>query len=156
MGKLLTDQQIGMVFGGGNVGLMGASADAVMEAGGEVIGIIPKKLMELEVGHQAITELIIVDTMHERKAKMAELSDGFIAMPGGIGTIEEIIEVFTWHQIGYHNKPCAFLNTNGYYDKLFDFLDHSVSEGFLSATQRAELIIADSPAELLKKVTPLL
>ncbi|MFY0606010.1 MAG: TIGR00730 family Rossman fold protein [Cyclobacteriaceae bacterium] len=156
MGKLLAAQDIGMVYGGGNIGLMGACADAVMADGGEVIGIIPKKLMELEVGHTGISDLFVVDTMHERKAKMAHLSDGFIAMPGGIGTIEEIIEVFTWHQIGYHNKPCAFLNTNGYYDKFFEFLQHTVGEGFLSAAQKNELLIADTPEAILKKITPLI
>ncbi len=152
MGKMLAEHHIGIVFGGGGIGLMGAVADAALENGGEVIGVIPEKLMAREVGHKGLTEMHVVKTMHERKAMMAMLSEGFVALPGGIGTIEEIIEVFTWHQIGYHNKPCAFLNTNGYYDKLFQFMDHAVSEGFLSASQRNELIIANSPDELMAKL----
>ncbi|WP_421876316.1 TIGR00730 family Rossman fold protein [Marinoscillum sp.] len=149
VGKLLAERGIELVYGGGKIGLMGAAADACLEHGGKVIGVIPEKLMTAEVGHTGVTKLHVVKTMHERKAMMAQLSDGFIALPGGIGTLEEIIEVFTWHQIGYHDKPCAFLNTGGYYDKLFDFIDHSVSEGFLSKTQRDELIISDQIEELL-------
>lgn len=152
VGTLLAEQGTGIVYGGGNIGLMGIVADAALSAGGEVIGVIPEKLMTKEVGHTGLTELHVVKTMHERKAMMAELSDGFVALPGGIGTIEEIIEVFTWHQIGYHNKPCAFLNTNGYYNKLFSFVDHMVVEGFLSQQQHDELIIANEPDELLTKV----
>lgn len=147
---LLHQQQIGVVYGGGRIGLMGVVADTMIQAGGEVIGVIPKKLMELEVGHEGITKLEVVETMHQRKARMAALSDGFVALPGGIGTLEEIIEVFTWLQIGYHHKPCAFLNTNGYFDKLFEFVNHMVSEGFLTATQRDKLIIADTPELLLR------
>ena len=153
VGKLLAKKSIELVYGGGKIGLMGASADACLEHGGKVIGVIPEKLMTAEVGHTGVTELHVVKTMHERKAMMAQLSDGFIALPGGIGTLEEIIEVFTWHQIGYHNKPCAFLNTNGYYDKLFDFIDHSVSEGFLSQEQRDELIISDKIQELMEMMS---
>jgi len=152
VGQLLAKKDIGVVFGGGKVGLMGVVADAALEQSGEVIGVIPEKLMEREVGHTGLTEMHVVKTMHERKAMMAMLSDGFVALPGGIGTIEEIIEVFTWHQIGYHNKPCAFLNTDGYYDKFFHFFDHMVEEGFLSAKQRDELIIAQDPQELISKL----
>ena len=150
VGKLMSEQGIGVVYGGGKIGLMGVVADAALAHGGEVIGVIPEKLMTREVGHTGLTELRVVATMHERKAIMAELSNGFIALPGGIGTIEEIIEVFTWHQIGYHNKRCGFLNTDGYYDKLFGFIDHMVEEGFLSAKQRNELIISEDPEELIR------
>lgn len=149
---LLYHAGIGVVYGGGRIGLMGVVADHMMKVGGEVIGIIPQKLMDKEVGHSGITSLRVVDTMHQRKAEMASLSDGFIALPGGIGTLEEIIEVFTWLQIGYHQKPCAFLNTNGYFDKLFGFVDHMVEEGFLPESQREKLITAENPNELLDKI----
>lgn len=142
----------GVVYGGGRIGLMGVVADAMMELGGEVIGVIPKKLMDKEVGHSNITQLHVVETMHQRKAKMAELSDGFIALPGGIGTLEEIVEVFTWLQIGYHHKPCALLNTEGYFDKFIAFADHMVDEGFLAENHRSKLIIADTPDTLLHKM----
>ena len=153
VGRIMSEQAIGLVYGGGKVGLMGVVADAALDHGGEVIGVIPEKLMTKEVGHSGLTKLHVVATMHERKALMAELSDGFIALPGGIGTIEEIIEVFTWHQIGYHNKRCGFLNTNGYYDKLFGFIDHMVEEGFLSDKQRNELIVSEDPEELIRLMT---
>lgn len=149
VGKLMAERSIEVVYGGGKVGLMGVVADAALKYGGKVIGVITEKLMEWEVGHDGLTELHVVKTMHERKAMMAQLSDGFIALPGGIGTMEEIIEVFTWHQIGYHNKPCAFLNTAGYYDKFFAFIDHSVQEGFLSQKQHDELIIEENFEQLL-------
>jgi len=152
VGKLLAEKGIEVVYGGGKVGLMGVVADAALEHGGKVIGVIPEKLMEWEVGHNGLTELHIVKTMHERKAMMADLSDGFVALPGGIGTMEEIIEVFTWHQIGYHNKPCAFLNSAGYYDKFFAFVDHSVEEGFLSKQQHDELIIEETFEKLLERL----
>ena len=152
VGKLLAERGIEVVYGGGKVGLMGVVADAALEHGGKVIGVIPEKLMEWEVGHNGLTELHIVKTMHERKAMMADLSDGFVALPGGIGTMEEIIEVFTWHQIGYHNKPCAFLNSAGYYDKFFAFVDHSVEEGFLSKQQHDELIIEETFEKLLERL----
>lgn len=144
--------KIDLVYGGGKVGLMGIIADEVMKLGGKVYGIIPEKLMQMEVGHSGITELQIVGTMHERKARMAEMADAFIALPGGIGTLEEIIEVFTWQQIGYHDKPCAFLNTNNYYTTLFKFIDSMVEEGFLSSEQKERLVIDDSPQEILKKI----
>lgn len=152
LSSVLLQSDIGIVYGGGRIGLMGVIADAMMDLGGEVTGVIPQKLMDKEIGHKGITKLHIVETMHQRKAKMADLSDGFIALPGGIGTLEEIIEVFTWLQIGYHHKPCAFLNTEGYFDKLFDFVGHMVQEGFLSENQRSQLIIADKPAVLLDKM----
>lgn len=128
---------------------MGVVADEMMRLGGEVIGVIPRKLMEAEVGHRSITRLHVVETMHERKAMMADLADGFVALPGGIGTLEEIIEVFTWTQIGYHSKLCALLNTGGFYDPLLTFVDHMVQEGFLSAEQHQRLIVAAEPVTLL-------
>lgn len=149
---LMHREKMGVVYGGGRIGLMGIIADAMLDYGGEVIGVIPKMLMDKEVGHMGITKLHVVDTMHDRKALMAQLSDGFVALPGGIGTLEEIIEVFTWLQIGYHNKPCAFLNTAGYFNKLFDLLDHMVAEGFLGQVQRDTLIEADEPEELIEKL----
>ena len=152
MARLMAQRNIGVVFGGGKVGLMGIVADEALAYGGEVIGIIPEKLKTKEVAHNTLTRLEVVQTMHERKARMAELSSGFIALPGGIGTLEEIIEVFTWHQIGYHDKPCAFLNVDGYYDPLFSFLDRMVSEGFLSSRQRAELIIENDQDRLLDRM----
>lgn len=152
LADVLVAHHIGVVFGGGRVGLMGVIADRMMALGGEVIGIIPEKLKTAEVAHTNITELHVVKTMHERKAMMAELSDGFIALPGGIGTLEEIIEVFTWRQIGYHHKPCAFLNTEGYYNKLFAFFDQVVSEGFLDRETRDSLIVENTPEELTKRL----
>ncbi|REE05592.1 LOG family protein [Marinoscillum furvescens] len=152
----LTERSIGAVFGGGRVGLMGILADRVLANGGEVIGVIPKKLKTAEVAHTEVSELHVVDTMHQRKALMAELSDGFIALPGGIGTLEEIVEVFTWHQIGYHQKPCAFLNTDGYYDKLFAFIDQMVTEGFLDQNTRNSLIIENSPESLFKRLSAII
>lgn len=152
MGKALVDQQIELVYGAGNVGLMGIIADEVLKHGGQVIGVIPQKLVEMEVAHHGITRLEIVDTMHERKALMAELSDAFIAMPGGIGTLEEIIEVFTWTQLGYHQKPCALLNTNGYYDALINFLDNMVTSQFLKPYHRESLLIGTTPSQLLAEL----
>lgn len=152
LARELYQRGIGAVFGGGHVGLMGLLADELMGLGGEVIGVIPRKLMEREIGHQGLTKLHVVETMHERKALMASLSHGFVALPGGIGTLEEIIEVFTWQQIGYHEKPCGFLNTQGYYDRLFQFIDHTVAEGFLSSTQRDRLMVSDEPAELIQRM----
>ncbi|MFT6881694.1 MAG: hypothetical protein ACJAVY_000484 [Marinoscillum sp.] len=149
IGKVLAKRQIGVVYGGGNIGLMGVVADAAMANGGKVIGVIPRKLMELEVGHQNITELHVVESMHERKAMMAALSDAFIALPGGIGTIEEIVEVYTWQQIGYHEKPCIIFNMNGYYDPFLSFLNHSVEEGFLSKSQHDRLLVVNDVDELI-------
>jgi uncharacterized protein (TIGR00730 family) len=141
---------IDMVYGGGSVGLMGIIADEMMTLGRRVYGIIPKKIYDWEVGHEQITQLEVVKDMHERKAKMAEMSDSFIAMPGGIGTLEEIVEAFTWLQLDYHQKPCAFYNINGYYDHLIRFFDHMVSEGFLQESQNEQLIVSNEPNELLQ------
>lgn len=148
-GVLLAEAGIRLVYGGGNVGLMGKVADAVMTAGGEAIGVIPRFLMDREVGHTALTEIHVVDSMHERKAMMAKLSDGFAILPGGIGTLEEMFEVWTWRQLGLHPKPCAVLNVGGYYDRMVGFLDDMVTEGFLQPGHRAALTIADTPEALL-------
>ena len=146
------ERKIRLVYGGGNVGLMGIIADEVMQKGGKVIGIIPDSLLKREVGNREITELRVVDSMHERKAMMAELADGFIAMPGGIGTFEEFFEILTWAQLGFHEKPCGLLNVAGYYDGLLALCDNAVTEGFLRADHRA-LILDDSRAvSLLEKM----
>ncbi|HXG52486.1 MAG TPA: TIGR00730 family Rossman fold protein [candidate division Zixibacteria bacterium] len=139
----------GLVYGGGNVGLMGVLADAVLERGGEVIGVIPEAFMDLEVAHGGLTELRVVGSMHERKAVMAELSEGFIALPGGVGTMEEFFEVLSWAQLALHHKPCGLLNVEGYYDRVVDFLDRAVEQEFLKPKHRALLIEADRPAPLL-------
>lgn len=138
-----------LVYGGGRNGLMGIVADATMKAGGRAIGIIPKSLVDLEVAHHGCTELHVVDTMHERKRLMAEHSDAFLALPGGIGTFEELFEVWTWRQLGYHDQPIGLLNIQGYYDHLLSFMDHSVAEGFLSASQQAAVQVGTDPEALL-------
>lgn len=144
----LVERQIRLVYGGGNIGLMGIIADEVMSAGGTVIGIIPDSLDRREVGHRGITELKIVGSMHERKAIMAELADGFIAMPGGIGTFEEFFEILTWAQLGIHEKPCGLLNVTGYYDGLLALCDNAVTEGFLLPAHR-RLILDETDATIL-------
>jgi uncharacterized protein (TIGR00730 family) len=149
MGRTLAQRGIGVVYGGGRVGLMGMVADAALAAGGEVIGVIPQTLMDRERGHPGLTELRVVDSMHARKALMAELSDGFVALPGGIGTLEEIFEVWTWAQLGIHRKPCGLINTGGFFTPLIGFLDQVVAAGFLSPASRAILTVAASPDELL-------
>jgi uncharacterized protein (TIGR00730 family) len=150
LARLLASRDIGVVYGGGKVGLMGILADSALAAGGEVIGVIPQDLMDREIGHTGLTELHVVASMHERKALMAELSDGFVALPGGAGTLEELIEVYTWSQLGLHDKPMGVLNVAGYYDGLAARLDHAVQEGFLRAQHRAALHAAATPAELLE------
>jgi len=149
LGVALAEAEIGLVYGGAAVGLMGVLADACMEAGGTVTGVIPEALMRKEVGHAGLSDLRVVGSMHERKALMAELSDGFVALPGGIGTLEEIFEVWTWAQLSDHEKPCALLNVNGFYDGLSGFLDHVVAQGFLRPLHRDMLIVADEPGALL-------
>lgn len=144
----LAERKIRLIYGGGNVGLMGVIADAVMRAGGEVIGVIPDSLDQKEVGHRGITSLRVVNSMHERKALMADLAEGFIAMPGGIGTFEEFFEILTWAQLGFHQKPCGLLNIADYYESLLKLCDHAVSEGFLSSTHR-QLILEDSDSSHL-------
>jgi uncharacterized protein (TIGR00730 family) len=150
MGRLLVRERIGLVYGGASVGLMGAISDAVIDAGGEVIGVIPRDLMEKEIAHKRLSDLRVTTSMHERKALMAELSDGFIALPGGIGTFEEMFEIWTWAQLGYHAKPCGMLNTAGFYDGLAAFLDRVVREGFLKAKHRGMMLCENEPETLLR------
>ena len=152
LGRLLGQRGIGLVYGGGSVGLMGVIADAALEAGAEVIGVIPEVLMIREVTHTGLTELRIVDTMHERKALMAELSDAFIAMPGGFGTLDELLEAITWAQLGLHRKPVGLLNVEGYYDPLLALIEHAIAEGFI-LPEYAQLLTVDSdPEELLEQL----
>ncbi|QIB35860.1 TIGR00730 family Rossman fold protein [Ancylobacter pratisalsi] len=152
LGRTLAREGIGLVYGGASVGLMGALANATLEAGGEVIGIIPQRLIDKEIGHRGLSDLRVVGSMHERKALMAELSDGFVALPGGVGTLEELFEVWTWAQLGSHDKPCAVLNVEGYYDGMLAFIDHVVEEGFMRGVHRDMLTVASDPAELLAKL----
>ena len=152
MGTLLAVRGIGLVTGGGKVGLMGVIANAALEAGGEARGVIPRALLEREVGHEGMTELHVVETMHQRKAAMAALADAFVALPGGIGTMEELFEVWTWSVLGIHSKPVGLLNVEGYYDDLLRFLDHSMSEGFFHPAHRARLVSAPTPEDLLARL----
>lgn len=146
MARHLVANGITVVYGGGKVGLMGILADAALEAGGQVIGVIPRLLVDKEVAHARLTELRIVGSMHERKAQMAELSDAFIALPGGYGTLEEFCEVLTWTQLGLQRKPCGILNIDGYYDRLLSLFDHAVDERFLKPVHR-EMVVSDSRPE---------
>jgi uncharacterized protein (TIGR00730 family) len=149
LGGELTSRGLGLVYGGAHVGLMGAVADATLAAGGEAIGVIPEALMQKELAHRGLTALHVTSSMHERKALMADLSDGFIALPGGLGTWEELFEVLTWAQLGIHRKPCGVLNVEGYFDLMIAALDHSVREGFVRPAHRALLLEAGSPSALL-------
>jgi uncharacterized protein (TIGR00730 family) len=149
MGKLLARRGIGLVYGGGAVGLMGVIADAALQAGAEVIGVIPQALFDREIGHGGVTDLRIVDSMHTRKAMMADLADAFIAMPGGVGTFEEFFEAITWTQLGLHRKPCGLLNVDGFYTPLAVFIDQAVSEGFIKPIHRTAIIVDSDPARLL-------
>jgi uncharacterized protein (TIGR00730 family) len=149
LARLLARRGIGVVYGGAHRGLMGILADAALEAGGEVIGVMPQALVDREIAHTGLTELHVVASMHERKALMAELADGFVALPGGAGTLEELIEIYTWSQLGLHAKPRGALNVNGYYDALAALLDHAVQEGFLREQHRGALHIAPTTEELL-------
>ena len=152
LGRLIAELGHGLVYGGGDVGLMGIVADAVLAAGGPVVGVIPQALVQREVGHQHLTEQHVVPDMHTRKRMMAERADAFIALPGGIGTLEELYEVWTWRQLGYHDKPVGLLNVDGYYDDLLRFMDRCVSEGFLDASQRAMPCVDTDPGRLLDRV----
>jgi hypothetical protein len=152
LGRMLAEAGTGLVYGGASIGLMGAVADAALAAGGEVIGVMPRPLAEKEIAHGGLSELRIVGSMHERKALMAELSDGFIALPGGIGTFEELFEVWTWGQLGYHRKPCGILNVEGFYDQLIGFLDGVVAQRFLRVEHRRMLLQASDPAVLLERL----
>jgi uncharacterized protein (TIGR00730 family) len=149
LGRLLVDRELDLVYGGGNVGLMGVIADEVLAAGGRAIGVIPDSMVTREVAHTGLTELHVVPSMHARKALMAELSDGFIAMPGGIGTLDELFEIWTWSQIGIHAKPLGFLDVEGYYTHLQVFLDHVAAEGFMRARHRAMVALEADPTALL-------
>lgn len=151
VGELLAREGIGLVYGGGSVGLMGELADAALAAGGEVIGIIPRALWDREVGHRGLTKLHVVETMHERKAMMASLADAFIALPGGLGTLEEIFEIWTWAQLGIHSKPLGFLDVNGFWSPLMDFLDRAVSAGFLRPQHRAIAFVERDLQTLLQR-----
>ncbi|MEJ8473874.1 TIGR00730 family Rossman fold protein [Roseibium algae] len=148
-GRLIAEQGMTLVYGGAKVGLMGTVADAALGAGGRVIGVLPTSLQEKELSHDGLTELHIVSSMHERKALMAEKSDAFLTLPGGAGTMEELFEVWTWGQLGLHNKPCGFLNTNGFYDQLLTFLDFQTEEGFMKPVMRNMIQSAAAPADLL-------
>ena len=149
LGRALVRRRIGLVYGGGKVGLMGTLADVMLAEGGEVIGVIPHGLLAREVGHERLTQLHVVETMHERKAMMADLSGGFVAMPGGFGTFEEFCEVVTWAQLGIHAKPCGLLNVEGYYDSLLTLFDHAVGERFLKPQHRGLVIERRDPEALL-------
>jgi uncharacterized protein (TIGR00730 family) len=149
LGRALARGGFGLVYGGSKVGLMGVLADAVLEARGEVVGVIPQALMKKELAHTGLTELRVVASMHERKQMMADLSDGFIALPGGMGTVEEMAEVLTWAQLGMHRKPCGLLNVEGYYDRLTAFFDHATAERFVTPAHRSMLVVATTPDALL-------
>ncbi|MGE3886041.1 MAG: TIGR00730 family Rossman fold protein [Vicinamibacterales bacterium] len=149
MGRELVARGMGLVYGGGHVGLMGVIADAVLEAGGEAIGVIPHALAAREIAHQRLTTLHVVASMHERKAMMADLADAFVAMPGGFGTYEELFEAITWTQLGLHKKPCGLLNVAGFFDPVVGFIDHAVAEKFIRPQHRAVLLVESEPARLL-------
>lgn len=151
LGKELAQNNIDLVYGGGSVGMMGILANSVVKNNGHVTGVITEKLFKMEVAFTELTDLRVVDTMHERKALMAELSDGFIALPGGFGTMDEMFEVLTWSQLNIHRKPCGFLNVNGYYNKLMDFVDHMISQHFVNDACRPLLQMDETPAGLLTK-----
>jgi uncharacterized protein (TIGR00730 family) len=150
-GKLLASRGVGIVYGGSNVGLMQVLADAMLDELGDIIGVIPQMLVAREVANEALSDLRIVDSMHDRKALMAELADGFVALPGGIGTLEEFFEIWTWAQLGMHDKPCGLLNVAGYFDPLLEFLDRAVAEKFVREVHRKMVIVESDPAELLAR-----
>ena len=150
LGQLLAERGIELIYGGGNIGLMGIVADACLAAGGKVVGVIPRALLEWEVGHEGLTRLEVVDSMHTRKARMAELADGFIALPGGLGTFEELFEILTWAQLGFHTKPVGLLDTAGYYRPLLQMIERGVDEGFMKAENRGLLLAEDNLFALLR------
>ena len=149
LARAMVERKLGLVYGGASVGIMGVVADAVLVAGGEVFGVIPRMLQTREIVHHSLTELHVVESMHQRKALMVELCDGFIALPGGMGTMDEMCEVLTWAQLGLHGKPCGLLNVEHYYDGLIAFFDHAVAEGFLRSEHRDMVLVADDPRVLL-------
>ena len=152
LGAVLISRDLGLVYGGGAVGLMGLLADTVLEGGGHVIGVIPRPLVDREVAHGGLSELRVVGSMHDRKAQMAHLADAFIALPGGLGTLEELLEIWTWAQLGIHRKPCGLLNVEGYYDRLLEFLDHAVGENFIAQKNRDMMTVAGNGEELLDRM----
>ena len=151
LGRTLAERGIRIVYGGGRVGLMGVVADAALAAGGRVTGIIPQALMKKELAHAGLTELVVTTSMHERKAQMAERADAFVALPGGLGTFEELFEIWTWGQLGWHRKPCGVVNVAGFYDGLIAFLDHAADAGFVRPVHRGMLLVDDDPARLLDR-----
>ena len=152
LGREMAARGIGLVYGGGRLGLMGVVADAVIAGGGEVYGVIPQALIDLEVAHTGLTELHIVSTMHERKAMMTDLTDAFVAIPGGVGTLDELFEAWSWNALGYHAKPFALLNVDGFWDAMIGFLDHVTASGFMSAARRAQLIEANTIDEAINRL----
>ena len=152
LGALLAEEGIELVYGGASVGIMGELADAVQEGGGHVTGIIPQQLVQKEAAHHGIPDLIVVASMHQRKSQMADLSDGFIALPGGIGTLEGFFEILTWGQLGIHSKPCGILNIAGYFDALIAYLDHAVKEEFLTEAHRGTIMVESDPRKLLERM----
>jgi uncharacterized protein (TIGR00730 family) len=152
LGRHIGERGWRLVYGGGNVGLMGATADAALAAGAKVVGVIPERLKSLEVGHLGLTELIVVDSMHERKREMAERADVFVALPGGIGTLEELFEVWTWRHLGYHDQPIGLLNVDGFYDPLLGFMQHTLDAGFIDVAQQSMLTVDADPVALLSKL----
>ena len=148
--RAMVENGVELVYGGGRLGLMGLIADSVLELGGQVFGVIPAALVELEVAHEGITELHRVETMHERKAKMTDLADAFLALPGGIGTLDELFEAWSWNALGYHAKPFCLLNVDGFWDGMIEFVDHATQSGFLSQRRRSQLLVADTPEKALK------
>jgi hypothetical protein len=152
LGEEMARRGIDLVYGGGHRGLMGVVADAVLESGGRAYGVIPQALVDLEVAHTGLTELHTVSSMHERKAKMTDLTDAFIAIPGGIGTLDELFEAWTWNALGYHSKPFCLLNVAGFWDRLIDFMDHVAASGFISPGRHAQLLVADEIGEAIEKL----
>jgi uncharacterized protein (TIGR00730 family) len=150
LGRTLADQGIGLVYGGAHVGLMGVLADAALESGADVVGVIPQALVDREIAHTGLTDLRVVGSMHERKALMADLADGFVALPGGLGTLEELFEVYTWTLLGLHSKPLGLLDVRGYYGQLVAFLDHAVAERFLAGEYREVLVVEDGAEALIE------
>ena len=150
--KAMVSQSVDLVYGGGRLGLMGLIADSVLEGGGRVYGVIPQALVDIEVAHLSLTELHTVANMHERKARMTDLADAFLALPGGIGTLDELFEAWSWNALGYHKKPFCLLNVEGYWDGMITFIDHATESGFLSASRRQQLLVAETPEEALEKL----
>ena len=153
LGRTLAERDLGLIYGGASVGLMGTVADAVINAGGRAVGVIPQSLIDMEIAHTGLADLHVVDSMHERKALMAELSDGFIALPGGIGTLEELFEIMTFAQLRFHQKPCGLLNIEGYYDQLIGFLNNAQMQGFVSSEQIRYLLVDQTVDGLLDSLS---